>query len=84
MILLVIPLGRSLFASNISHVGRSVGDEGISPNTTRPLQPDAEQRRSRIRSRNEYDLALGVESEAGKIDVTIDLSTGIGSSEPDL
>jgi hypothetical protein len=37
-----------------------------------------------IRARNEYDLALGVVSEAGEIDVRIDLSTGIGSSEPDL
>jgi hypothetical protein len=38
----------------------------------------------RISARNEYDLALGVESEVGRIDVRIDLQTCIGSSEPDL
>jgi hypothetical protein len=63
---------------------REVADGFISPDTSRPPQPDAERCRSRIPARNEYDLALGVESEAGKIDVGIDLSTCIGSSEPDL
>jgi hypothetical protein len=48
------------------------------------LNLDAEQRRSRTGAHNECDLALGVQSEAGKIDVRIDLSTGIGSSDPDL
>ena len=37
-----------------------------------------------FRAHNEYDLALGVESEVGKVDAKINLSSSIGSSDPNL